>query len=119
MKMAQVMCPLAHFICPLTGAMATRLIAGDADGMQLSGLLWRATGCVDGLYPWEERGHRVRRLGTPALLRGLWSGAQAQVAVSGEGRLRLHEREIGAVHEALVAAWRLLRDGQGLPFPMV
>ncbi len=32
---------------------------------------------------------------------------------------RLHEAEIAVVHEALVAAWRWLRDGQGLPFPSV
>jgi len=94
-------------------AMPTRSIAGDPDGVEVSELLWRATGCVDGLYPPEgltlAAGHLVRRLGTPALLRGLWSGAQAQVA--GEGTSRLHEREIAAVHEALVAAWRLRRDG--------
>jgi len=51
----------------------------------------------------------LQRVGTPALLRGLWGGAQA--AVAGDGEPRLHAREIAAVHEALVAGWRRLRDG--------
>jgi len=102
-------------------AMGTRSMAGDADGRELSALLWRATGCVEGPYVPKGLGlapdHPVRRLGTPALLRGLWSDAQAQAA--GEGMPRLHEAEIAAVHEVLVAAWRRLRDGQGPPFPSV
>jgi len=32
------------------GAMGTRSVAGDADGEELSALLWRATGCVEGPY---------------------------------------------------------------------
>ncbi len=96
-------------------AMGTRSIAGDADGVELSRLVWRATGCGEGAVLPEERGlaadQRVRGLGTPALLRGLRSGAQAEVVGAGEGRLRLHEREIGGVHEALVAGWRRLGDG--------
>jgi len=104
-------------------AMPTCSIAGDPGGVELSALVWRATGCVEGLYPPEELGlasdHPVRRLGTPALLRGLWGGAQTVVA--GDRGPRLHEREIAVIHEALVAAWRLLRDGptrgQGHRFP--
>ncbi len=38
------------------GAMGTRSIAGDADGIEVSALVWRATGCVEGLYPPEELG---------------------------------------------------------------
>ncbi len=94
-------------------AMGTRSIAGDADGVELSGLVWRATGCGEGPCVPEEVGlaadHPVRGLGTPALLRGLWSGAQAEVA--GDGEPRLHAREIADVHGALVAGWRRLRDG--------
>jgi len=56
-------------------------------------------------------------LGTPALLRGLWGGAQAEVAR--DGGPRLHRREIAEVHAALVAGWRRLRDGQGRPLPRV
>jgi len=94
-------------------AMGTRSIAGDADGVELSALVWRATGCVEG--PSLPEGltraadHLVRELGTAALLRGLWGGAQA--AVARDGGPRLHGQEIGAVHEALVAGWRRLRDG--------
>ncbi len=131
------------------GAMGTRSIAGDADGKELSALVWWATGCGEGLYPPEEwelaadhpvwelaadhpvwelaadhpvwelaadhpvwelaADHPVWGLGTPALLRGLWGGAQAEVA--GAGEPRLHAREIADVHEALVGAWRRLRDG--------
>ncbi len=71
----------------LTTAMATRSIAGDADGREVSGLLWRATGGVEGtsrpggLTRAEE--HTLWRLGTPALLRGLWGGAQALMAGDG------------------------------------
>ncbi len=103
------------------GAMGTRSVAGDPDGVELSGLLRRATGCVEdasspeGLTRAAE--HALRWLGTPALLRGLWSGAQAQVAGAGEETPRLHEREIVAVHEALVAAWRRLRDEAGVARP--
>jgi len=104
-------------------AMPTRSIAEDADGVEVSALLWRATGCVEGASPSEglprAGEHALRRLGTPALLTGLWGGAQALVA--GDGGPRLQEREIAAVHGALVAAWR--RDGpprgQGWPFPSV
>jgi len=96
-------------------AMPTRSIAGDPDGVEVSGLLWRATGCVDGASPPEGLtravDHPLRRLGTPALLTGLWGSAQALVA--GDGGPRLHEREIADVHEALVAGWRRLRDGTG------
>jgi len=96
-------------------AMATRSLAGDADGVELSALVWRATGCVERPYPPEgltrAADHLVRGLGTPALLRGLWGGAQAEV--TRDGGPRLHEREIGAVHEALVAGWRRRRDGAG------
>ena len=107
------------------GAMGTRSITGDADGIEMSALVWQATGCVEGLYPPQELGlapdHQVRGLGTPALLRGLWGGAQTVVA--GDGGPRLHEREIAVIHEALVAAWRLLRDGptrgQGSLFHLV
>jgi len=106
-------------------AMPTRSIAEDADGVEVSALVWRATGCGEGLYPPQELGlapdYPVRGLGTPALLRGLWGGAQTVVA--GDGGPRLHEREIAVIHEALMAAWRLLRDGptpgQGRPFPLV
>jgi len=101
------------------GAMATRSIAGDADGMEVSALVWRATGCGEGPYPPEgltrAADQLVRRLGTPALLRGLWGGAQAGVA--GDGGPRLHEREIAGVYEALVGGWRLLRDGVKAPIP--
>jgi len=95
--------------------MATRSSAGDADGEELSALVWRAMGCGEGPSGPEEGGlaadHPVRGLGTPALLRGLWGGAQAEVA--GDGEPRLHAREIADVQGALVAAWRLLRDGSG------
>ncbi len=100
--------------------METRSIAGDAGGRELSALVWRATGCGEGLYPPEGRGrgpdHPVRQRGTPALLRDLWGGAQAEVAR--DGGPQLHEREIGAVHEALVGAWRRLRDGSGKGLPV-
>ena len=93
------------------GAMGTRSLAGDADGRELSALVWRATGCGEGLSLPEGLAlateHPVWQMGTPALLRGLWGlwgGAQAEVAR--DGGPRLHEREIGAVHEALVARWR-------------
>jgi len=103
------------------GAMGTRSIAGDADGVELSALMWRATGCVERPSLAEGLGRAaeqaVRERGTPGLLQGLWGGAQAEVAR--DGGLRLHAREIVDVHEALVAGWRRLRDGQGLPFPSV
>lgn len=93
--------------------MTTRSIAEESDEGELSLVVWRATGCVEGVWPPEGLGRAaeqaVRGLGTPGLRRGLWGGAQAVVA--GEGTPRLHEREIAEVHEALVAAWRLLRDG--------
>jgi len=38
------------------GAMGTRSIAGDADGIEVSALVWRATGCLDGPYLPEELG---------------------------------------------------------------
>ncbi len=64
------------------GAMATRAIAGDADGVELSALLWRATGCMERPFLAEGLGRAaeqaVRGLGTPGLLRGLWgAGAGA------------------------------------------
>ncbi len=94
-------------------AMTTRSMAGDADGVELSALVWRATGCGEGPSPPEGLtravGQVLQRLGPPALLRGLWGGAQAEVAR--DGGPRLHGREIGTVHEALVAGWRQLRDG--------
>jgi len=100
-------------------AMGTRSMAGDADGVELSALVWRATGCGEGASSTEGltlvAGHPLRGLGTPAVLRGLWGGAQAEVAR--DGGPRLHGREIVDVHGALVAGWRRLRDGQGLPFP--
>ncbi len=107
------------------GAMATHSIAEDPDGVELSGLLWRATGCLDGASPLEGLtlavGHPLRLSGTPEVLRDLWGDGQALVA--GDGGPRLQAREIAAVHEALVAAWRLRRDGpprgQGRPFPSV
>jgi len=106
-------------------AMPTRSIAGDPDGVEVSALLWCATGCVEGAYPPEgltlAAEHPLRRLGTPALLTGLWGCGQELVA--GDGGPRLRVREIAAVHGALVAAWRLLRDGptrgQGSLFPLV
>jgi len=95
------------------GAMTTRSIAGDADGVELSALVWGATGCGEGASMPEGltlvAGHPLRGLGTPAVLQGLWDGAQAVGA--GDGGPRLHAREIGAVHEALVGGWRRLRDG--------
>ncbi len=95
--------------------METRSLVGDADGVELNGLVWRATGCVEGPSPLEGltrvAEQAVRGLGTPALLRGLWGGAQAEVAR--DGGPQLHGREIGAVHEALVGVWRRLRDGPG------
>ncbi len=93
-------------------AMPTRSIAEDADGVEVSALLWRATGCVEGASPPEgltRAAEHPLRVGTPALLTGLWGCAQARVA--GDGGPRLQAREIAAVHEALVAAWRPLRDG--------
>ncbi len=93
--------------------METRSLMGDADGRELSALVWWATGCGEGTWPQEgltrAAGQVLQRLGPPALLRGLWSEAQAEVARDGEPRL--HAREIADVHGALVAAWRLLRDG--------
>ena len=90
-------------------------------GGELSALVWRATGCVEGRSLPEGLAlateHPVWQMVTPALLRGLWGGAQAEVAR--DGGPRLHGQEIGAVHEALVAAWRRLRDGQGRPLPLV
>jgi len=107
------------------GAMPTRSIAGDPDGVEVNGLLWRATGCVDGPYPPEGLAlaaeHPLQRAGTPGVVRDLWGDGQALVA--GDGGPRLQAREITVVHEALVAAWRLRRDrptrGQGPPFPIV
>jgi len=78
-------------------AMPTRSIAEDADEVEVSALLWRATGCVEGASPSEglprAGEHALRRLGTPALLTGLWGGAQALVAGDGgrgctRGRVR-------------------------------
>ena len=101
-------------------AMGTRSIAEEVDGRELSALVWRATGCGEGLYAPEERGRApdppVREVGTAALLRRLWGGAQA--VVSGDGEPRLHEREIADVHAALVAGWRRLRNGSGLGLPL-
>ena len=95
------------------GGMGTRTIAEDADAAEVSALLWGAAGCGEGASVPESltlgAGLPWRGLGTPALLRGLWEGAQAEVA--GDGGPRLQGREIGAVHEALVAAWRRRRDG--------
>jgi len=97
-------------------AMATRSLAEEPDGVELSGLLWQATGCLEGASPVEgltvaavAGGHPLQRGGTPALLTGLWGSAQTQVA--GDGGPRLQGREIVDVHEALGAAWRLLRAG--------
>ncbi len=94
-------------------AMATRTIVGEADAVEVSVLLWQATGCLEGTSPVEgvtrAAGHSRRGLGTPALLTGLWGCAQAQVA--GDGGPRLQRREIGVVHAALVAAWQQLREG--------
>jgi len=102
-------------------AMGTRSIAGDAEGVEVGALVWRATGCVAGASPPEGLTRAaeqvLQRLGPPALLRGLWSGAEA--AIGGDGGPRLHGREIAAVHEALVAGWGRLRDGQGRPLPLV
>jgi len=106
-------------------AMPARSITEDADGVEVSELLWRATGCGDGASPSAGLtlavDHPLRRSGTPGVLRDLWDAGQALVA--GDGGPRLQAREIAAVHEALVAAWRPLRDGptrgQGLPFPLV
>jgi len=97
-------------------AMATRSLAEEPDGVELSGLLWQATGCLEGATPVEgltvaavAGGHPLQRRGTPALLTGLWGSAQTQVA--GDGGPRLQGREIVDVHEALGAAWRLRRAG--------
>ena len=91
-------------------------LAEEPDGVELSGLLWQATGCLEGASPVEgltvaavAGGHPLQRWGTPALLTGLWGSAQTQVA--GDGGPRLQGREIVDVHEALGAAWRLLREG--------
>jgi len=82
-------------------------------------LLWQVTGCAErpGLAagPPVARDHPLWRLGTPGVLKGLWGCAQALVArdgpvEAGGTRLRLQVMEIADVHEALVAAWRLLRD---------
>ncbi len=92
-------------------AMARRTIAGNADAVELSRLLWGATGCGEAASQSEEvtlvaeHPLPLQRLGTAALLRGLWEGAQALVA--GDGGPRLQRREIGEVHEALVGAWKL------------
>jgi len=97
------------------GGMATRTIAEDADAVEMSALLWRATGCVEGASPADGltlgAGHPLRGQGTPAVLAGVWGCAQALMA--GDGGPGLREREIGAVHEALVAAWPRQRDGVG------
>ncbi len=106
-------------------AMPTCSIAGDPDGVEVSALLRYATGCVDGPYPSEgltlAAEHSLRRLGTPVLLTGLWGDGQALMA--GDGGPQLQAREIAVVHEALVAAWRPLRDGpargQGTLVPRV
>jgi len=94
-------------------AMGTRSIVGDADGVELSALVWWATGCVERPSLAEGLGRAaeqaVQEEGTPGLLRGLWGGAQA--AVARDGGPRLHGREIGAVHEALVAGWRRRCNG--------
>jgi len=92
--------------------MPTRSIAGDADRVEVSGLLWCATGCLDGAFPSEgltlAADHPLRRSGTPGVLRDLWGDGPALVAK--DGGLRLQAREIAAVHEALVAAWRMRRS---------
>ncbi len=109
-------------------AVSTRSISEDADSAELTTLLWCATGCTDGLYPPAglrlAPDHPVRRLGTPALLRGLWACAAALLSRGTAGRAapRLHALEIAELHDALVAAWRLLRDWpahEGAPFPLV
>jgi len=88
-------------------------MAGDSDSLEVTTLLWGATGCTEGSAPLAgltlAAGHPLRGLGTPALLGGLWGCAQARVA--GDGGPRLQRREIVAVHAALVAAWQQLRDG--------
>jgi len=110
-------------------AMPTRSIAGDPDGVEVSALLWRATGCAEGCYPPEglrlEPDHPLRRLGTPALLRVLRACAGVLLAggacAEGVETPRLHELDIVDLHDTLVAAWRRLRDGptrEGVPFPM-
>jgi len=102
------------------GAMETRALLGDADGRELSALVWWATGCGEGTWPPEgltrAAGQVLQRLGPPALLRGLWGGAQTMVI--GDGGPRLHAREIVDVHGALVAGWRRLRNGSGLGLPL-
>ncbi len=95
--------------------MPTRTIAGDADAVEVSALLWQATGCLEGASPAEGGAltaeYPLREMGTPGLLTGLWEGAQAQVA--GDRGPRLQAREIAAVHDALVAAWRRRGDVVG------
>jgi len=102
------------------GAMATRSIARDADEVELSGLLWRATGCAEGADPLTlGAGHPLRRLGTPALLAGVWE--YAQVRVARDRGLRLQTVDSALVHEALTAAWQALRawpTREGAPFPL-
>ncbi len=105
------------------GAMATRSIAGDADEVEISALLWRATGCVEGAYPPEGLtlvvGHPLRRLGTPALLAGVWGYAQMRVARDRGPQLQTVDSAL--VHEALAAAWQALRAWPtrgGAPFPL-
>ena len=105
------------------GAMATRSIARDADEVELSALLWRATGCVEGAYPPEGltlvAGHPLRRLGTPALLAGVWGYAQMRVARDRGPQLQTVDSAL--VHEALAAAWQALRAWPtrgGAPFPL-
>ncbi len=105
------------------GAMATRSIARDADEVEISALLWRATGCVEGAYPPEGltlvAGHPLRRLGTPALLAGVWG--YAQMLVARDRGPQLQTVDSAMVHEALAAAWQALRAWPtrgGAPFPL-
>jgi len=102
-------------------AMPTRRIAGDADAVEMSALLWRATGCLESASSLEGLtravGHPLGRLRTPALLAGVWACAQTRVA--GDRGPRLQTLDSAAVHAALVAAWRQLRAEPGPPVRIV
>ncbi len=100
-------------------AMPTRSLTADPDSVEVTALLWQGTGCLAGPCPPEgaalTAAHPLRRLGTAALLRGLWGCAQAVVtrkvpAAGTDASPRLQDLDIADVHDALVAAWRLVRD---------
>lgn len=95
----------------MIAAMARRTIAGNADAVELSRLLWGATGCGEAASQSEEvtlvaeHPLPLQRAGDGGTAAGP-VGGRASAGGGGRGP-RLQRREIGEVHEALVGAWKL------------